>query len=246
MDFFEIYDALIADMGEGAEKMRIERAGSYSSWAMAETADTLGIAMAGDQAAVAPMFDTGIAGLTLNEAAEGVKSWNLREAGVGLAAINAWYNTPANIAALGAAEPYENHAMRGLSFDGAIVGIVGHMHLTPEVHRNAMRVYTLERAPKAGDYPDSACELLLPQCDYVFITGSALVNKTLPRLVELSRNAYTVLLGPSVPLCPALLAHGIDRLSGMAVCDNDAMRRHVTNGIHGNPYSMGTPFLLTK
>lgn len=246
MDFFEIYDALLAEMDRDADAARIVRAGSYRSWAMAETDDSTGIAMAGDQAAIAPMYESGFDGLSLKAAAGAIKSWNLREAGIGLAAANAWYNTNAHIAALNAAEPYENHAMRGLRFDGAVVGIVGHMHLTPEVHRAAKRVYTLERAPKEGDYPDSACELLLPQCDYVFITGSALVNKTLPRLVELSRNAYTVLLGPSVPLCPALLEHGIDRLSGMAVCDRAAMRRHVTDGIHGNPYGMGTPFLLTK
>ena len=59
-----------------------------------------------------------------------------------------------------------------------------------------------------GDYPDSACEYLLPDMDYVFISGSAFVNKTMPRLLTLASNAHTVVLGPSTPASPALLHAG--------------------------------------
>ena len=39
------------------------------------------------------------------------------------------------------------------------------------------------RRPQSGDFPDPACEYLLPSMDYVFITGSTFINKTLPRLL---------------------------------------------------------------
>ena len=33
------------------------------------------------------------------------------------------------------------------------------------------------------DFLDSACEYILPEQDFVFITGMTLTNKTLPRLL---------------------------------------------------------------
>lgn len=245
-DFFEIYDVLISSLGAAAATTRVLSAESGEHFSYCESETGFGIAMAGDQAMIEPMYPTGLAGLSVMDAAKSVKSWNLREASTGLAAINAQLNTLSRIKELDCAEPFENHAVRGLKFDGATVGIIGHMRLTEEVRQNAATIYTLERRPRPGDYPDSACEALLPKCDYVFISGSTMMNKTLPRLIELSKRAYTVLLGPSVPMCPALLEHGIDRLSGMVVADAAAMREYVRSAPERSPYSMGTPFLLTK
>ena len=74
----------------------------------------------------------------------------------------------------------------------------------------------LERSLNEGDYPDSAAEYILPECDYVFITGSAFVNKTAPRLLELSRESFNVVLGPSTPLAPVLLEdYGVSQVTGM-------------------------------
>ena len=244
--FFDIYDVLLAQLGDEPRHERITRAVSCARWALAESEEHTGIAMADDTHSAAPMYPAGLEGLTLREAAEAMKSWNLREAGMGLAAANAWYNTPERVRELGCAEPYDRYSVSGLSFDGAEVGVIGHMKLTPEIHAAAHAVHVIERSPQPGDYPDAACEYILPRCDYVFITGSALVNKTLPRLVELSRNAYTILTGPSVPLCPALLDLGIDRLAGMAVRDRAAICAHVLSGAHGSPYAMGETFLVKK
>ena len=56
------------------------------------------------------------------------------------------------------------------------------------------------------------------------VTGSAAINKTMPRILELSRNAEVVLTGPSVSLCPALLeAFPIRRLNGQAIVEPEAM-----------------------
>lgn len=76
-----------------------------------------------------------------------------------------------------------------------------------------------ERVPRPGDHPDTACEYLLPECDYVFISSSSFVDKTAPRLLELSRRAHTVLVGPSTPLPPMLFDYGVDTTTGFVVTD---------------------------
>ena len=51
------------------------------------------------------------------------------------------------------------------------------------------------------------------------MTGTTIINKTLPRLLELSSNAVKVLVGPSTPLTDVLHDFGIDVLAGMVVED---------------------------
>ena len=48
--------------------------------------------------------------------------------------------------------------------------------------------------------------------DFTIITGSAFINKTLPRLLQLSRHA--VILGPSTPMSRSILDYGAKELSG--------------------------------
>lgn len=240
---WELYDALIEGV-DSAEK--IERAVSGRIWTAVETANRLGVAMTTEGESMIPMYPGGVEGLTLREAAACAKSWNMVEAGYGVAAINAYYNTPERMAALGCYEPYGNYCTRGLDFTGKTVGMVGHLRMPAGTLSAAKQVYILERHPKPGDYPDSACEYILPECDAVLITGSSLVNKTLPRLLELCRNAYVILTGPTVPLCPALLELGIDRLAGMCVADRAGAWSHAAEGRDGPPFAYGQTFLLGR
>ena len=174
------------------------------------------------------------------------KSWNLTEASFGLAACNAFYNTPERMAALGCALPGDVYPTVGLDLHDKTVGIVGHMNGPRGLRDIARAVYVLERRPRLGDYPDAACDWLLPRCDVVLITGSSLINKTLPHLLELCENAVTILTGPSVPMCPALLDFGIDRLGGFVVTGREAMAAQVRHNVHGSPYVCGESFLLKK
>ena len=241
-ELFALYDALSGGV-DSAEKVETTRLGSR--WALTETARHSGIAMFTQGTSVPPLYPS-MEGLTLREAARAVKSWNLEEASLGLAAANAFYNTPERIEALGAGASMDIFYTDGIDLRGKTVALIGHMHGPKGLHEMAKAVYILERAPQEGDYPDSACDWILPQCDLVIITGSSLINKTLPHLLELCENALTILTGPSVPLCPALLDFGLDRIAGMAVTDRAGMRRRVEEGLHGSPYGEGTPFLLKK
>lgn len=241
-NFFELYEAVIHGVGE--EMVTYTQHDDF--WALAESEHSSGLAMYCEPGGITPMFPGGIKGLSLREAAEAAKSWNLSEAACGMAAINAAYNTPRRLEKLGCYEPFENYCTRGLDFLGKTVGLIGHMHGPEDMRRDAKEVFILEREPKPGDYPDSACDCLLPRCDIVLITGSTLVNKTLPHLLELCRDAFTILTGPTVPMCPALLDFGIDRIAGMVVDDRETLRRRVETNSPGSPYFTGRPFLITK
>ena len=183
-------------------------------------------------------------GLTLGELASAESSWNFVEASYAAAAANVCLNTGKRIAELGCGIPRELHYSFGLDFAGKTVAIIGHLKKAPMYAAEAKKVYILERSPQTGDYPDSACDFILPQCDIVIITGSSLINKTLPHLLTLCENAYTVLTGPSVPLCPGLKDFGIDRLAGFAATDISGIIAAVRANSLYSPYSFGESFVL--
>jgi uncharacterized protein (DUF4213/DUF364 family) len=95
---------------------------------------------------------------------------------------------------------------------------------------HGLRLTVLERQPGPSDLPDTACEYLLPEAEWVFITASSIPNKTFPRLAELSRDATSVLMGPTAPWLPKLYHFGIDFLAGADIVDFDAARAVVAEG----------------
>ena len=241
--FFELYDVLIDGIACDAS---VTGTLSGQCWTAVETAEQFGMAMTTPVDTAPRMLESDYTGLSLKELAQTAKSWNLREAGFGMAAINAFYNTPQRLEKLGAYEPFDNYCTDGLDLRGKHIGVVGHLNMPQSIRAQAASVRILERNPREGDYPDSACDWLIPQCDVVIMTASTLVNKTLPHLLELSKNACTILAGPSCPLCPGLLELGIDRIAGLVITDTEGMKHKIRNEISGPPYSMGKPFLLTK
>lgn len=242
-DFFELYDALIEGISSEAV---VTNTLMGACWTAVETADHFGMAMTTPVATAPPLFSGEYPGMALKALAQASKSWNLTEAGFGMAAINAYYNTPAHMQALGAYEPFDNYCTDGVDLSGKHIGVVGHLNMPQSVYEQAASVRILERNPRPGDYPDSACDWLIPQCDIVIMTASTLVNKTLPHLLELSANAYTILAGPSCPMCPRLLTFGIDRIAGLVITDTKGMKEKIQKDISGPPYPLGKPFLLTK
>ena len=242
-DFFELYDALMDGISSDAA---VTDTLMGECWTAVETAGHFGMAMTTPSDTAPRMLSGNYTGMSLKELACATKSWNLTEAGFGMAAVNAYYNTPARLEAMDAYEPFDKYCTDGVDLLGKHVGVVGHLNMPQSVYEQAASVRILERNPRPGDYPDSACDWLIPQCDVVIMTASTLVNKTLPHLLELSKHAYTILAGPSCPMCPALLDFGIDRIAGLVITDTDGMKEKIRREIFGPPYSMGKPFLLTK
>ena len=185
-----------------------------------------------------------LAGLPLREVAALAKSWNLAEAGLGMAAVNAYHSLPKRAFGNGFSPCHENNWARAFHpyrevIAGKKVAVIGHFPFAASALADAAELFILERNPVEGDYPDSAAEYLLPGCDYVFITGSSFVNKTIPRLLELSRNATTVMIGPSTPASPILFDYGVDVITAFA-CDQGALLDEALDGnLLGGMYEAG-------
>lgn len=242
-NFFELYDILLDGIDTAAPVTGTQMG---QCWTAVETAEHFGMAMTTPVDTAPRLLSGDYTGMPLRELAAACRSWNLTEAGYGMAAVNAFYNTPAHLAQLNAYEPFDNYCTDGLDLRGRHIGVVGHLNMPPSIREQAASVRILERSPRPGDYPDSACDWLIPQCDVVIMTASTLVNKTLPHLLELCKNAYTILAGPSCPLCPGLLELGIDRIAGLVITDPEGMKDKILREIPGPPYPLGKPFLLTR
>lgn len=219
----DFYDLLLKNLPDGETRVaNIVRGVSWTA-AVLENGQA-GVAMHTEGESRPRMLEN-LVGLPAREAGQAVLSWNFEEASEGMAVLNACYNTSARIDALHAR--HTGSALEGVNLEGRTVGFVGHLvkhsGITEELLAPVKEYFILEKEPKPGDYPDSACEYLLPRCDLVVITGSASVNKTMPRLLELCRGAELILTGPTVPLCPELLDLGIRRLNGCAITDRDGM-----------------------
>ena len=99
-----------------------------------------------------------------------------------------------------------------------------------ERYRQELELTVIERRPGEGDLPDPASEFLLPQADWVFLTASSLINKTFPRLAELSQGANLVLMGPTTPWLEELAEFGVDFLAGVVIEDDGAARATAAEG----------------
>lgn len=242
-NFFELYDILLDGIDASST---VTETLMGDQWTAVETPEHFGMAMTTPVDTAPRLLSGEYRGMSLGELATACRSWNLTEAGYGMAAVNAFYNTPARLEQLNAYEPFEHYCTDGLDLRGRHIGVVGHLNMPPSIREQAASVRILERSPRPGDYPDSACDWLLPQCDVVIMTASTLVNKTLPHLLELCRDAYTILAGPSCPMCPDLLELGIDRIAGLVITDPEGMREKILRNLPGPPYPLGKPFLLTR
>lgn len=106
----------------------------------------------------------------------------------------------------------------------ANVVVVGHFPHVDRIQEYA-RLTVLERnCSQPLDTPDPACEYVLPQADFAFVTGVTIINKTAPRLLDLAKNATTVFVGPSVVMSPFLFDWGVEMLAGSVVADPDKAR----------------------
>ena len=215
---WEIYDALLDGL---PDDVVVRTAGQGSRWSrVLNSAGGVGTAWTMDVRSRPALNDGPLEGRPLRDVGALAKSWNLAEASIGQAAINSWYSRAQRRA-------YKGCAPRGAGLTGRLVfdpyremivgkrvAVIGHFPFAEAALAGAGEYICLERNLQPGDWPDSACEYVLPECDLVFISSSSFVNKTAPRLIELSRQAHTVLVGPSTPLNPVLLDYGVDTITG--------------------------------
>jgi len=113
------------------------------------------------------------------------------------------------------------------------IGMVGYFRpLVPKL-REGHELLIFERAPQDDEvYPDWAGEKMLPTVDVAIITGTAIINKTIDHLLNLTANAREiVVVGPSTTLAAEVFAkRGVALLSGMVVEDTEKALRIVSQG----------------
>lgn len=265
---WELYDELIEGIPDGITAdcitvglhWTVVTAGKYCGTAMTVTEQGSVAELTGDRR-----------GQPLKYLAFLAKSWNFLEASVGVAAINAYYNNRetwgqrkertrgpvnsegdpprANPAAevpweiAGAENAFESYAQ---AVKGKKAAVIGHFRHLESYLTEAKEVSVLERRPVDGDYPDSACEYILPEQDFVFITGSTMVNKTLPRLLQLSQAAQVILVGPSTPMAPALFRYGVDEMSGFLAASRDGIINAASMAEHKAFFQCGERVRMLK
>lgn len=222
MAAWKLYEALLQEIPTDA---RVRRCLVGRGWTLVEAEGdetAVGVAMSHRPEVETPL-PSPFAGRPLREVASLARSWNVEEAAIGVAAMNAHFNARARVEALygrklSAPSATTSFAAMEEEIAGRKVAVIGHF---PRIEDFAKRcvLTVLERRPQPGDLPDFACEYVLPEQDYVFITGVTLVNKTLPRLLELSRQARVILVGPTVPISPILFEFGVSVLGGSVVLD---------------------------
>ena len=240
---WELYDSLVNEI---PTERKVAAAFVGNCWTVVTADDgTMGVAMT-TRLETVPQQRAAYTGAPLGEIAGCIRSWNLVEAAIGMAAVNAWYNSRANMERLRAAQGDARYCTFDIPVAGKRIVKVGHIRHRHEVFEKAASVVTLEREPQAGEYPDSACEYVIADSDIVLITGSAFINKTMPRLLELSAEKTVVITGPSTPMAPQLFSFGVNRLAGMIVSDGDGMLEFTGAGTPGTPYRFGTRFCLSN
>ena len=114
----------------------------------------------------------------------------------------------------------------------ALVGLIS--PFVPVFRKKAKELFILERgaAREKGTLPDTACEEIIPKANIVIITGSALANGTLDRLLQLSSRARTIaLVGPTASCLPEpLFERGVNYVGGIRINDADKAMQVISEG----------------
>lgn len=221
-------DALYRDLIAQCDGEPVQNAIAGQIWSLVQTEHATGLSMSlrpSDRAGHSSLFH--LTGKPLIELAELSLSWNPREAALGMAAICAACNITSRFEG---AEEANGKDLLLRKATGKKVGLVGHFPWTDEIRAVADSLAVFEQRPQDGDLPETAEEYLLPHQDVIAITGSALSNKSLPRLLELAGGAWVMLIGPSTPLSVLMFDYGVDALSGCVARDPEELAEIVREG----------------
>lgn len=251
---WELYDRLINGIPKDWKADEIVRGSAFS---YVKSRNGIGMAEIKSYDYRMPIFTRNMEGAPLREVAESIKSWNFYEASVGLAAINAYYNSievaKSNGVTIGDAmhvedRIYDPFIMSQNEIRGKKVAVLGHFpHITTLLAPICEMKIIAGDFPKDDDYPPTAVEFLFPESDFIFIGSSSFIDKTLPRLLELARNAKKVtIVGPSTTLAPLLFDYGVADLSGFVIKDNPRAMRIVKGAENGKIFSVGQKVAFKK
>jgi uncharacterized protein len=109
--------------------------------------------------------------------------------------------------------------------------IIGHFPFINRLRGISRELRVIEKNPVKGDLTEENADIFLPEADVVGVTGTALTNHTMDRLLSICNpKAYVVILGDTTPLSPVLFKYGVDAISGTMVVDSEQALRCVSQG----------------
>lgn len=192
-----------------------------------------------------------LSGSSALELARLALSWDMRSRVVGVATLNALSQLSLRNQANRILTSKGNIADH-LAVRGDVVAVVGNMAPTvKKLKAKAKRVYVLERDSDLRDdetLPDTAAEEVIPESDVVLITGTSIVNGTVDRLLELSRNAKEVaLVGATAGILPTVLfKHGATAVATVKVTDPDRLMRIIAEGGGTPSFANAVEFVIHR
>jgi hypothetical protein len=172
------------------------------------------------------------AGSLAGRPAAGLARWagapDLIASAVGLAAINALLEPPWEAVETNILELISPRADES-------AGMVGHFGpLVEPLRRRVRNLYVFERETAGESWllPEREAAAILPDCQVVILSATALLNRTLDGLLENCLQAREVaILGPSTPLlAEAFAGRRVTLLSGVQVTDPPRILRVVSEG----------------
>lgn len=247
---WELYDELV----EGIDSsIKITDYMVGLNWTYVKTEGNMGVATTVKIHGREEKYHGPIKGAKLKDIAALSKSWNFKEASLGAAAINAYYNSSEKISLLGGfngvdlkeealKERKKKDAFVAFSneVEGKNVAVVGHFPNIEQQFKPICNLTILERTPDKTDYPDMACEYILEKQDYIFITGMTFINKTLPRLLEIGKGKAKIsIVGPSIATSPIVFDYGVNNISGFCVTEKEEIEEYIRRGTKHNLFSSG-------
>lgn len=162
-------------------------------------------------------------GTSLRALAQFTQSWDALEMAVGIAAINAHCNRYDLDITYG----------NGASVFRTIPGRVTVIGAFPGVGEIVPGAQVIEAQPRPGELPTIAMDTVLPGSAAVVVSSSAIINRTLPRILKLAYGSRVALIGPSTPMSPRLHSYGIEILGGFRARDVNGLAEAV--GAGGQP-----------
>lgn len=161
----------------------------------------------------------------IKELVELARSEKPLEASLGMAAINtAMPLDPSRFKEVNAAE------MLAEKSRDKNLALVGHFPFANKLRKGCKNCWILELDPREDDLPAQKAEDVIPKSDVVGITASAFSNHTMDRLLELSKDKYVMVIGPTAPLSEVLFDFGVDAIAGAWVTDIPATLRTISQG----------------
>lgn len=225
-----MYDELISGI---PENVYVEDVVAGHFWIYVRSSLGVGISVSAVSANRPFTSPTCMIGRPVQEVAERIKSWNLVEASIGLAAINSYYNTPEIARANGVKllnknggedrlnDPYI--AYQNLVAGKKVCGVGHASYLKALMEKNCELTQIGDDSP--GSFPWDAAEAILPEQDFVYLPCVSFATKQIVRWMELCRrDAKVIVCGPSLPMTPMLFDYGIYDLAGYILHEEDCAR----------------------